>query len=69
MKGSGPKLIGKTFFQTIFVFTRMICQELIELNADNLTKMYLDKINVLLDDTYVPLKRINKYKLKFTSKP
>ena len=47
----------------------MICQGLIELNADNLTKVYLDKINVLFDDTYVPLKRINKYKLKFTSKP
>ena len=29
--------------------------------------MYLDKINMLLD-TYVPLKRINKYKLKFKSK-
>ena len=30
--------------------------------------MYLDKINVLLD-TYAPLKRINKYKMKFKSKP
>ena len=30
--------------------------------------MYLDKINKLLD-TYTPLKRINKYKLKFKSKP
>ena len=39
-----------------------------ELNADNSTKMYLDRINMLLD-TYVPLKRINKYKLKFKSKP
>ena len=39
-----------------------------ELNADNSTKMYLDKINKLLD-TYAPLKRINKYKLKFKSKP
>ena len=39
-----------------------------ELNADNSTKMYLDKINMLLD-TYAPLKRINKYKLKFNSKP
>ena len=38
-----------------------------ELNADNSTKMYLDKINMLLD-TYAPLKRINKYKLKFKSK-
>ena len=39
-----------------------------ELNADNSTKMYLEKINMLLD-TYAPLKRINKYKLKFNSKP
>ena len=30
--------------------------------------MYLDTITILLD-TYVPLKRINKYKLKFMSKP
>ena len=39
-----------------------------ELNADNSTKMYLDKINMLLD-IYAPLKRINKYKMKFKSKP
>ena len=39
-----------------------------ELNVDNSTKMYLDKINMLLD-TYAPLKRINKYKMKFKSKP
>ena len=35
-----------------------------ELNVDNSTKMYLDKINMLLD-TYAPYKRINNYKLKF----
>ena len=34
-----------------------------ELNVDN-----LDKINMLLD-TYATLKRINKYELKFKSKP
>ena len=39
-----------------------------EKNVDNSTKMYLDRINMLLD-TYAPLKRINKYKLKFKSKP
>ena len=39
-----------------------------ECNADNSTKIYLDKINMLLD-TYAPLKKINKYKLKFKSKP
>ena len=39
-----------------------------ELNADNSTKIYLDQINILLD-TYVLLKKSNKYKLKFKSKP
>ena len=39
-----------------------------ELNADNSTKVYLDKINMLLD-TYALLKKINKYNLKFKSKP
>ena len=39
-----------------------------ELNAENSTLMYLDKIYMLLD-TYAPLKRINKHKLKFESKP
>ena len=39
-----------------------------ELDVDNSTKIYLDKINMLLD-TYAPLKKINKYKLKFKSKP
>ena len=38
-----------------------------ELNADNSTRMYLDKINILLD-TYAPLKRVDKYKVKFKSK-
>ena len=39
-----------------------------ELNADNSTNIYSDEINMLLD-TYAPLKKINKYKLKFKSKP
>ena len=38
------------------------------LNADKSTKKFLDKINILLD-TYAPLKRVKKYKLKFKSKP
>ena len=37
-----------------------------ELNAENSTRMYLDKINMLLD-IYAPLKRVNKYKMKFES--
>ena len=39
-----------------------------ELNAEKSTKKFLDKINMLLD-TYAPLKRVKKYKLKFKSKP
>ena len=39
-----------------------------QLNVDNSTKMYLVIINMLID-TYAPLKRINKYRLKFKSKP
>ena len=39
-----------------------------ELNTENSTKMFLDKINMLLD-TYAPLERVKKYKLKFKSKP
>ena len=39
-----------------------------ELSPDNSIRMYLDKIDMLLD-TYAPLKRIYKYKLKFKSKP
>ena len=38
------------------------------LNAYNSTRMYIDKINMLLN-TYAPLKRIYKYKMKFKSKP
>ena len=37
-----------------------------EINADKSTKIYLDKINMLLD-TSAPLKKINKFKLKFKS--
>ena len=39
-----------------------------ELNVDNSTRMYLDKINMLLD-TYAPLKITNEYMAKFKSKP
>ena len=38
-----------------------------ELNVDNSIQMYLEKINILLD-TYPPLKRIDKNKLRFKSK-
>ena len=42
--------------------------KLYELNADNSTNIYLEKINILLH-TYAPLKRIDKCKLRFKSKP
>ena len=38
-----------------------------EINADNSARMYLGKINMLLD-TYAPLKTISKDKMKFKSK-
>ena len=38
-----------------------------ELNVDNSTQKYLEKINILLD-TYAPLE-IDMYKLRFKSKP
>ena len=38
-----------------------------ELNVDNSTQAYLENINILFD-TYAPLKRIDKYKLRFKSK-
>ena len=58
MKGTGPN----------FDYFSVDWEDLLksdELNADNSTKIYLDKINMLLD-TYAPL---NKCKLKFKSKP
>ena len=66
-KGTGPNLIRKILFYTFSVDWEDLLK-IDDLNADNSTKVYLDKINMLLD-TYVPLKRSNKYKLKFKSKP
>ena len=65
MKGTGPNLIEKILFWTIFLLTGKIDNST---NSDDSTKIYLDKINMLLD-TYAPLKKINKYKLKFKAKP
>ena len=70
MKDTGQNLIQKILSLTIFLcsFDWQDVLKTDELNADNSTKIYLDTINMLLD-TYAPLKRINKYKLKFKSKP
>ena len=53
MKGTGPNLIEKILFKTIFLLTGRIY-------ADNSTKIFLGKINMLLDPL---LEKINKYKL------
>ena len=39
-----------------------------ELNVDYSAQMYIGKVNILLE-TYGPLKRIDKYKMSFKSKP
>ena len=64
MKGTGQNLFKKILFFYFYVDWEDL-QKIYELNTDNLTKIYVDKSNMLLLDTYVPLKRINKYKLKF----
>ena len=51
-----------------YLVDREVLLKIDELNADNSTKIYLDKINMLFH-TYAPLKKINKYKLKFKSNP
>ena len=61
MKGIGPNLIENILFQTLFSVEWEDLLKIDEPNADNSTKMYFDKIIMLLD-TYAPLKRINKYK-------
>ena len=48
--------------------TATVSDHLSQLSIVNSTKIYTDKINMLLD-TYAPLKKINKYKLIFKSKP
>ena len=67
MNGTGPNLIKKILFQTFSVDWEDLLKT-DELNSSNSTKMYLGKINILLD-TYAPLKRVHKYKMKSKSKP
>ena len=77
MKNTGPSLIEKILFQTIFLFflfffflfsDREGLLKIDELNVENSTQLYLENINILLD-AYALLKRIDKYKLRFKSKP
>ena len=67
MKETGPNLIDN-FVLDYFSADLEDLLKIDKLNADNLTKKFLDKINMLLD-TYAPLKRVTKYNLKFKSKP
>ena len=62
------KVSSGNFYSRLFSVDWEDLLKIDELNAGNSAKIYLDKINMLLD-TYAPLKRINKYRLKFKSKP
>ena len=63
------KFDRENFILDYFSFDLEDLLKIDELNAaDNLTKIFLEKINMLLD-TYAFLKRVKKYKLKFKSKP
>ena len=57
MKGTGPaKFDQENFILDYFFVDWEDLLKINELNADNSTKIYLDKINILLD-AYAPLKR------------
>ena len=62
------KFDRESFIFDYFSFDWKDLLQINELNADNSTQIYLDKIN-MLSDNYAPLKRINKYKFKLNSKP
>ena len=61
MEGTSLNMVNKILFYTfLFFFFFVDWEDLLkndELNAANSTKIYLDKINMLLD-TYVPLKKL-----------
>ena len=56
-----PKFDRENFILDYFSVDWEDLLKIHELNVDNSTKTYLDKINMLLD-TCAPLKKINKYK-------
>ena len=58
-------VISRCGFGTCEVFANFVDWTFVDFES---TKMYLDEINTLFN-TNKPLKRINKYKLKFKSKP
>ena len=57
----------KFLFLIIFLIF-LLTGRIDELNVDNPTQIYLQMINILLG-TYSPLRRIDKCKLTFKSKP
>ena len=60
MEGTSLNMINKILFYTFLFFFFVDWEDLLkndELNAANSTKIYLDKINMLLD-TYVTLKKL-----------
>ena len=58
MKETGPNLI-ENFILDYFSTDLEDLLKIDKLNADNSTKKFLDKINMLLD-TFAPLKRVYK---------
>ena len=67
MKRTCQNVLHKVLLFTIFSVDWQDLWKIDEVNANNLTKMYIDKINMLLD-THNLAKRINKYKMKFNFK-
>ena len=67
MKRTCQNVLHKVLLFTIFSVDWQDLWKIDEVNANNLTKMYIDKINMLLD-THNLVKRINKYKMKFNFK-
>ena len=59
MNETGQNLIEKILLLTIFSVYWKDLLKIDEMNADNSTKMYLVKIDILVH-TYAPLKIINK---------
>ena len=60
--------IGRIFILNYFSIDWDVALKLDEQNVNYSTESFLNKINSLLSN-YAPLKKINKYKLKFRSKP
>ena len=67
MRETGINLKEKNFILDYFSIDWEDLLKIDELNVDDSTQMYLEKINILLD-TYEPLKKIDKNKFRFKSK-